>query len=70
MGKEMNYARSLINIRRNDLVSLSKGRAVCTNIARTDLCGGCGVTFIPTATYRPTGLSLHAGLPTIIATAI
>jgi len=31
-------------------VSLSEGGAVCTNIARTDLCGGCWVTSIPTAT--------------------
>lgn len=31
-------------------MSLSEGRAVCTNIARTDLCGGCRVTGIPTAT--------------------
>ena len=28
----------------------SKGRAVCGNAARTDLCGGCRATSIPTAT--------------------
>ena len=38
------------NIRVSELVSLSEGGAVCTNIARTDLCGGCRVTDIPTAT--------------------
>jgi hypothetical protein len=34
----------------NELVLLSEGRAVCINIARTDLCGGCWATDIPTAT--------------------
>jgi len=34
----------------SELVSLSEGGAVCINIARTDLCGGCRVTDIPTAT--------------------
>ena len=29
------------NIRISDLVSLSEGRAVCGNSARTDPCGGC-----------------------------
>ena len=37
-------------IHQKELVSLSEGGAVCTNIARTDLCGGCRVTGIPTAT--------------------
>jgi hypothetical protein len=34
----------------SEQVLLSEGGAVCTNIARTDLCGGCRVTDIPTAT--------------------
>lgn len=33
-------ADSIINIQMSELVSLSEGGAVCTNIARTDLCGG------------------------------
>ena len=36
-----------------ELVSLSKGRAVCSNSARTDPWGGCQVTDIPIATPRP-----------------
>lgn len=44
------HRKYVINIRMNGLVLLSEGGVVCTNIARTDLCGGYRVTDIPTAT--------------------
>ena len=37
-------------IHRNDIASLSEAGAVCSNSARTDLCGGRRVTVVPTAT--------------------
>jgi hypothetical protein len=36
-------------------------RAVCGNSARTDLCGGCWVTGIPTATVEAIGDAAHGG---------
>ena len=43
--------------------------AVCGNSARTDLRGGQGVTFVPTATLNNSGLGVRIPLPLMVGLA-
>ena len=45
------YANAPGNIPRYAIAPLPEARAVCSNSASADLCGGRGVTVVPTATF-------------------